>query len=272
MAAGEGGHRLHVADLAVQVDRDDRPRSARQAASAADPTSIRPVSRPRRRKAGDRACVGDASAVAMYVCAGTMTSSPSPTPAARRAIVRAAVPDVTATQWRTPQYAANSASNRSTSSPRTNVPCSSTESNATRSSSAIGAWCRRMSTKGIRGAAGGAPPLRANRLGPDECAIAAPGCRRSISRAKGLRAKDPCFALGCHRRMNGSARAVLAADRRSHREGWAEAASAGGRDSRCQGRRRAVRDQLPAERPPTAVVEAVHGAFGLPEPRRDLPW
>ena len=57
----------------------------------------------------------------MNVWAGTITSSPGPMPAACSMMVRAAVPDATPTQCRTPQYAANSASNRSTSSPSTNA-------------------------------------------------------------------------------------------------------------------------------------------------------
>jgi hypothetical protein len=51
------------------------------------------------------------------VNSGTMTSSPSPMPRARRASVSAVVPDEQATPWVLPFQAANASSNRLTNGP-----------------------------------------------------------------------------------------------------------------------------------------------------------
>ena len=58
-----------------------------------------------------------ASAVAMKVLTGTMTSSPGPTPAACSARRTASVPVLTPTQCAAPQNAANAASNSVSSGP-----------------------------------------------------------------------------------------------------------------------------------------------------------
>jgi hypothetical protein len=67
-----------------------------------------------------------AATVATAVWETVMTSSPGPMPQPRSARCRASVPLPTPTPDRTPQYAANSASNARTSSPRMYRPLSST--------------------------------------------------------------------------------------------------------------------------------------------------
>lgn len=74
--------------------------------------------------------------VAAKVKDGTMTSSPGPTPAARRPRWSPEVPELTATHWRPPtSLSANSTSKAFTSGPWATMPESSTRSTAARSSS-----------------------------------------------------------------------------------------------------------------------------------------
>ena len=90
-----------------------------------------------------------ASAVATNVLAGSTTSSPRPTPAARRASSTASVPLATPTQCWTPENAANSRSKPATSSPPTKAVFSMTRLKPVLTSSATSAWAARRSTSGI---------------------------------------------------------------------------------------------------------------------------
>lgn len=69
-------------------------------------------------KTGTAPMVTTGSTVAKKLSEGTTTSSPGPTPSARKAIARASVPLPTPTQCSAPIQAANSDSNASTSGPR----------------------------------------------------------------------------------------------------------------------------------------------------------
>src|SRR5262245_5234494 len=64
-----------------------------------------------------------------------MTSSPGRTPAARRARCKAEVPELTATQWSAPVYAAKASSNSATRWPRMKAASAATSSIAGRTSS-----------------------------------------------------------------------------------------------------------------------------------------
>ncbi len=90
-----------------------------------------------------------ASHVAMYVFEGTMTSSPGPIPIAFRMMNRASSPFATPMQWRTPQYAANSASNACTSFPRISQFESTTRANARSSWGRISLCIASKSRNGI---------------------------------------------------------------------------------------------------------------------------
>src|SRR5437764_806496 len=90
-----------------------------------------------------------ASAVAANVCATVITSSPGFTPTAHSASSRASVPLAQATTSRTPQYAANSASNSATSWPRTNSEAENTRSIAAESSGRSRSCCARRSASGM---------------------------------------------------------------------------------------------------------------------------
>ena len=79
--------------------------------------SIRPVSASTSTKTGVAPTWEMASVVAMNVIGTEMTSSPSPTPAARRANVSASVPVLTVAASAAPQNSANSRSRASTSGP-----------------------------------------------------------------------------------------------------------------------------------------------------------
>ena len=70
-----------------------------------------------------------ASAVAMKVLTGTMTSSPGPTPAACRARRTASVPELTPAQKPAPQNSAKAASNAAHSGPMVYAARESTDSN-----------------------------------------------------------------------------------------------------------------------------------------------
>ena len=91
----------------------------------------------------------------MNVWAGTITSSPGPMPAAFIATARAAVPEATPTHAATPHTAANSASKRSTSSPRMNALPLTTRSNAAASSCPSAACWRSSAMNGTRRDASG---------------------------------------------------------------------------------------------------------------------
>ena len=78
-----------------------------------------------------------------------MTSSPGPTPAARRVSSRALRPLPTPMQWRAPQSTANSRSKASSSGPSRYQPESRTLATATSSAPSISSWAARRSTKGI---------------------------------------------------------------------------------------------------------------------------
>ena len=80
-----------------------------------------------------------ASAVAMNVLAGTMHSSPAPTPSARNAISIASVPLATPTQCRVPVNAAYSDSNAATCGPAMNEVLASTCCQPSATSSATAA-------------------------------------------------------------------------------------------------------------------------------------
>ena len=56
-------------------------------------------------------------AEAINVCAGTMTSSPGPTPSAASSVCIAVVPELVATHWSKPCQAANASSNAATAPP-----------------------------------------------------------------------------------------------------------------------------------------------------------
>ena len=77
-------------------------------------------------KTGVAPAAETASGVAKKVLAGTMTSSPAPTPHAIKARWSAAVPFETPTHSRAPTYSANSRSNASTAGPRMKADVSST--------------------------------------------------------------------------------------------------------------------------------------------------
>ena len=99
----------------------------------------------------------------MKMCAGTITSSPRPTPAALSATVSAAVSEAIPTQWPTPHADANSASKHATSSPRTNELRPTTRSNA-EASSWPSDWCWRSSaTNGTAVISSAAAPFVAPR-------------------------------------------------------------------------------------------------------------
>ena len=90
-----------------------------------------------------------APAVARNVKAGRITSSPDPTPQARRASVKASVPDATPIASRLPQYWAISRSKASSCGPRIKIWVVSTSSMAWRTSFSMVANCARRSTIGI---------------------------------------------------------------------------------------------------------------------------
>ena len=100
---------------------------------------MRPVAGSTSANTGAAPTATTAWAVAVNVSAGTITSSPGPMPAAASAIRRAAVPELTPTDSRTPQYPANSCSNDSTSEPPAKALVSTTRANAPSSSSRIAA-------------------------------------------------------------------------------------------------------------------------------------
>ena len=89
-----------------------------------------------------------ASAVAMKVLGTVITSSPSPTPMARRISPRASVPLPTPMAWRTPQNSANSASKRSTNGPPEKAVASSTCWMASPISPRMDSYCAFRSTNG----------------------------------------------------------------------------------------------------------------------------
>ena len=60
--------------------------------------------------------------LATKVRAGTITSSPGPTPAASSARCSAAVPLLTAATWRTPRYSLNASSNSAVRGPMVSQP------------------------------------------------------------------------------------------------------------------------------------------------------
>ncbi len=100
-------------------------------------------------RTGRAPILATAPAVAMKVLAGTTTSSPGPTPLARRASSTASVPLPTPTQCATPPNSAYSRSKAATSSPPMNAVFASTRSNPARTSSATSAWAALRSTSGI---------------------------------------------------------------------------------------------------------------------------
>ncbi len=104
-------------------------------AAAAASTSSRPVASSTSQRTGTAPEWSTASAEAMNVCAGTITSSPAPIPAAWRLIESAAVPEATPTQSAVEQAAAHVSSKRPTSSPRMNELRRTTRSKASSSSS-----------------------------------------------------------------------------------------------------------------------------------------
>ena len=89
-----------------------------------------------------------ASAVAMNVLAGTMTSPPGPTPAARSASSRASVPLATPMQWSTPMNSAYFCSKSATAGPSTKAVAAKTEASPDSTSAAISACWDARSTNG----------------------------------------------------------------------------------------------------------------------------
>ncbi len=79
--------------------------------------SMRPLLSRQSTKTGVAPMWLTASAVAMNVLAGTMTSSPGLTPAASSASLTASVPELTPTAWLQPQNAAKASSNCWSSGP-----------------------------------------------------------------------------------------------------------------------------------------------------------
>ena len=86
-----------------------------------------------------------ASAVAKNVNGAVMTSSPAPTPRARRAMVRPSVPLATPTAPLVPMYEAASSSKPLTLGPRMTRPLRSTSSTAPSMRSWSSAYCPLMS-------------------------------------------------------------------------------------------------------------------------------
>src|SRR3954470_5773495 len=87
-----------------------------------------------------------AAAVAANVIAGTITSSPGPTPAARYARCSAAVQEDTASAWRTPRCSANACSKACVRGPAVSQPERSTSATASMSCGS-----RRRSNSGMSG-------------------------------------------------------------------------------------------------------------------------
>src|SRR4051812_33013922 len=98
--------------------------------------------------------------VAMNVIGTVMTSSPGPTPAARRARCRADVPELTATQCLAPTYSAKAASNSATRGPRMKAADSAAASRAGRTSSFSPANWALRSMNGTSGRAAAVPVSR----------------------------------------------------------------------------------------------------------------
>ena len=98
------------------------------------------------------------SAEAMYVCAGRITSSPGPTPAAQSPIASAAVPEPTPTHSATPHSAAQACSKRATSSPRMNALRRSTRSKVSWSSLGDRQRARGPGSRTGPGCSGRGPP------------------------------------------------------------------------------------------------------------------
>lgn len=138
---------------AINVDGDDRPRAGRDRRGRCLEIE-RSGSRIDIDKDGDAPARHTAAAVGTAVNAGTITSSPSPTPAAESARRIASVPDPTATAKRRSVTPANSRSKASVSGPSISLPEESTRAMDSSSSSRIACKRRRRSTIGSRGPGG----------------------------------------------------------------------------------------------------------------------
>src|ERR1700741_1317495 len=86
--------------------------------------------------------------VATKVNGGRSTSSPAPTPHARKAKIRASVPEATPTPLATPQSLAISSSSAAPSRPRINCCDAITRSTAVRTSAPIAEYCADKSSCG----------------------------------------------------------------------------------------------------------------------------
>ena len=106
--------------------RESPPACCRSRREPRQPRSSAAVSGSTSTKTGDAPVAHTAAAVGTAVKAGTITSSPGPTPTASNARRSASVPEATPTAWRRPVNAASSVSSASSSGPRRYVPDAST--------------------------------------------------------------------------------------------------------------------------------------------------